>query len=326
MENTKVDPSTSPKPNTAFNYIRPTTHSSEGRFEPNMLSQPTTPRPYPIHTMAPKSHLAMNELSPKFMPAKSFELLYLSDKTTLSPIQIEAKMDRGFFLANNEWTCYRRNYFQVSTVFSLAHYSQAYYYVRTQRGTLEHVQRFLVGLSARVANSDKEIELIQQTAKRDKGPQFKPSPKPILPGGHLTTAHEQQSVATFERLQFKTATANNGKRRAAQQYFICNVDLYAETSDNNTVCIASCQSIPLVVRGRSPGHYADGLKSTTVQPATQVSDTYYYYQPSPYYYEKLPYIPTENNQDWQRSRYNSASSGSSSAPSPYTQESYFSQP
>ncbi|CAO3663910.1 unnamed protein product [Rhizopus stolonifer] len=272
-------------------------------------SQPNTPRPYPLQVIR-----KMNEFSPPFVPAKSFDILYCSDKTSLAPIQIDAKMDRGFFLANDEWTCYRRNYFQVSATFSLGQCSSTYY-VQTSQG-LEPVQRFLMAPSARVANGEKVIELVQQTAKRDKGPQFKPAPKSIFPGGRLVASHEQQSVATFERLQFRTATANNGKRRAAQQYFICMIDLFAETNQLQ-VPIATCQSMPLVVRGRSPGHYAD-IKPTVAQ-STEV---YYHYQPNQWYHEPKIYPPV--SQDWQRIRYNSASSGSSSATSPY-QESYFSQ-
>lgn len=175
-------------------------------------------------------------------------------------------MDRGFFMADNDWTCYRRNYFQVSSVFSVHgfnHYysvNEPHVFVKTdEEGILQPVQRFLLGVSARVANSEKEIELIQHTPKRDKGPQFKPEPKPIAPGGNLTMSSvaNNQNIVTFERVQFKTATANNGKRRAAQQYYICVIELFAETDRGQTVKIASCQSAPLVVRGRSPGHYAD---------------------------------------------------------------------
>jgi hypothetical protein len=175
-------------------------------------------------------------------------------------------MDRGFFLADNDWTCYRRNYFQVSSVFSVHgfnHYysvNEPHVFVKTDEdGTLQPVQRFLLGVSARVANSEKEIELIQHTPKRDKGPQFRPEPKPIAPGGNLTMSSvaNNQNIVTFERVQFKTATANNGKRRAAQQYYICIIELFAETDRGQTIKIASCQSAPLVVRGRSPGHYAD---------------------------------------------------------------------
>lgn len=173
-------------------------------------------------------------------------------------------MDRGFFLADNDWTCYRRNYFQVSASFSIqgvSHYfpdHEVQTLVRGDDGALFPVRRFLIGISARVSNSEKRIELVQHTPKRDKGPQMVPQPKPIIPGGNLnlSTVSTNQSIATFERIQFKTATANNGKRRAAQQYYVCLVELYAET-DHGQIKVAACQSAPLVVRGRSPGHYAD---------------------------------------------------------------------
>jgi hypothetical protein len=66
------------------------------------------------------------------------------------------------------------------------------------------------------------------------------------------------NIVTFERLQFKTATANNGKRRAAQQYYEIVINLYANVSHQKSpILVATCNSDPLVVRGRSPGHYSD---------------------------------------------------------------------
>ncbi|KAI9318617.1 hypothetical protein BX666DRAFT_1812044, partial [Dichotomocladium elegans] len=180
-------------------------------------------------------------------------------------VRIHSKMDRGFFLADNDWTCYRRNYFQVSSAFSI--HGVGHYYadheppclVRTDDGLFYPVRRFLLGITARVSNSDKRIELVQHTPKRDKGPQTTPMPKPITPGGNLnmSSVGANQNIVTFERIQFKTATANNGKRRAAQQYYVCVIELYAETDQGQQIKVASCQSAPLVVRGRSPGHYTD---------------------------------------------------------------------
>lgn len=191
-------------------------------------------------------------------------------------VQLQSRMDRGFFMAENDWTCYRRNYFQVSSAFAL--YGPNRYYieqgsqcfVRAENGALYNVRRFLLGISARVSNSDKAIELVQHTPKRDKGPQTTPQPKPITPapGGDLSmsTMGTNQNIVTFERIQFKTATANNGKRRAAQQYYVCVVDLYAETETGERVKVATSQSAPLVVRGRSPGHYADTQERTANHP------------------------------------------------------------
>ncbi|EMC93326.1 hypothetical protein BAUCODRAFT_236110 [Baudoinia panamericana UAMH 10762] len=79
----------------------------------------------------------------------------------------------------------------------------------------------------------------------------------------------QQTSQTFERVQFKSATANNGKRRASQQYFHLVVELWAdvrkEGSDNPSwVKVAQRFSGKIVVRGRSPSHYQnEGQNSST---------------------------------------------------------------
>ncbi|ORZ14546.1 hypothetical protein BCR42DRAFT_417156 [Absidia repens] len=210
--------------------------------------------------------LFTTEMGPIFSSTKSLENIYALDRSTLLPARIQAKMDRGFFLADNDWTCYRRNYFQVSCAFSVPglntlptpppyygadpHHShhphhphhhgmhqEPQCYVQAD-GMFLPVRHFSLNISARVSNSDKKIDLVQHTPKLG----------------------ASQNIATFERIQFKTATANNGKRRAAQQYYVCVVDLYCDTvmdGMHRQIKVASCQSAPLVVRGRSPGHYSD---------------------------------------------------------------------
>jgi meiosis-specific transcription factor NDT80 len=96
-----------------------------------------------------------------------------------------------------------------------------------------------------------------------------------LPLQHLTTqtreTHEAQSAGisfptptatahTFERIQFKNATANNGKRRAQQQYYHLIVELFADVRTDSSapeewVKVAQRVSQQVVVRGRSPSHY-----------------------------------------------------------------------
>jgi hypothetical protein len=182
---------------------------------------------------------------------------------SLTP-RLSSKIDRGFFLADNDWTCYRRNYFQVSSVFAIDGLSHIYNDHELPclvqiNDNFYPIKHFNVGISAKVSNSDKVIDLIQHTPKRDKGPQMTPPCRPIKPGGdlRLSSVGSGLNIITYERVQFKTATANNGKRRAAQQYYVIVVDLYACLANNEQIKVASSQSAPLVVRGRSPGHYAD---------------------------------------------------------------------
>ena len=267
----------------------------EGR-EPEDLDDSGFPSPTAID---PSSDGPVFEATRQFVP------LYTSDTNTPLQIQLRAKLNKGFFLSNsNKWTCYRRNYFQVSAAYVLVNpMSSAEVLSRgieeggllldQGTGLAIPIVRLHVSISARVYGEEtKDVSLVQHTPKRDKGPQLKPKLRCISSGGDTDiqpipansdaedSDHEHpsadgviQSVATWERLQFKQATANNGKRKAAQQYFCIVVEMIAEIPLSSVVHgqhdqnhwgpqfirIATTQSTALVVRGRSPGHYSDGL-------------------------------------------------------------------
>ena len=150
-------------------------------------------------------------------------------------------------------------------------------------------------IAAKVDGEDgKPIELVQHTPKRDKGPMTQPEKRELKPNptgnlgiyaassgfgaspgltgdydaSYLGTPQDGQNVATFDRIQFKKATANNGKRRAAQQYFHIVVELFvkiqkSKASDTDFVKVAQRVSAQMVVRGRSPGHYSDERRSSS---------------------------------------------------------------
>ncbi|KAF9570229.1 hypothetical protein EC968_002048, partial [Mortierella alpina] len=250
----------------------------DGR-DPNLAYSTSASSPTSLATPRTKrrSEVFASHESPYFYPAQQHFNLFTLDRSSrqVMTIRIGAKIDRGFFLAANDWTCYRRNYFQLSASFSVAGIDTSIQpeipCLLERNGELLQVQKFLICIGAQIQNGEKTIELVQHTPKRDKGPQITPSPTPVRAGGDLSlnaSAGSNPHVITFERVQFKTATANNGKRRAAQQYYQVRVDLFAETEMGELIMIASSFSAPLVVRGRSPGHYADNEDGagTTVQP------------------------------------------------------------
>jgi meiosis-specific transcription factor NDT80 len=262
----------------------------------------------------------LNTAGPPLGETQYVHHLSSADGHTVRP-EIHARVDKGFFLSDRDWTCYRRNYFSVICSYSLlpATYSLPLYLRRTPSSAPEHILSFAMCISAVVdAPGGKTVELVQHTPKRDKGPQHKPakiklSPQPA--GGMYAGANsspviqqqqqqpqqghpsqqgpldheysfpqqtqpqqQQQHIAVFDRIQFKSATANNGKRRAAQQYYHLIVELYADVgsaassapgqpnapgSDGGWVKIAQRVSAPMVVRGRSPGHYADERRASS---------------------------------------------------------------
>ncbi|CAG8980220.1 hypothetical protein HYALB_00012910 [Hymenoscyphus albidus] len=219
---------------------------------------------------------------PPLSPTEVIYPLQTSDGQSLRP-DIFGRIDKGFFMADNDWTCYRRNYFSLNCSYTIqpALPANGTVYL-VENGRLgPQVYSFAMSIAAVVDGRDgKSIELVQHTPKRDKGPQEKPAritlaPRPPAshgmygesssrsglyesPGGFGQNPNQPAVEATFERIQFKNATANNGKRRAAQQYYHLLVELFADVGTQRSerfVKIAFRMSAPMVVRGRSPGHY-----------------------------------------------------------------------
>lgn len=241
--------------------------------------------------------------TPPFEPTEILENIVAEIGNTRTKVRPEvfAKMGRGFFPFENNWTCYRRNYFQVTCSWSLSPYiPQIQPYLVGEDGQLKPIRQFAMGISAIVNGSYRETrELVQHTAKRDKQSEKTPGRVALQPstsnslsgdstgnGNHSNYAHGSQSMEyspsytgaaqpcqpptqhTFLRIQFQKATANNGKRRAQQQTYNVVVELHAgidspKPDELQWVVIARRMSSPMVVRGRSPSHYKDGRRDST---------------------------------------------------------------
>lgn len=226
-----------------------------------------------------------NNASPPLHPTEVVHQLQASDGTIVHP-EIFGRIDKGFFVADGDWTCYRRNYFSLNCSYTLhpaLPNGNVHLMHQGVGGSSPQVVGFALSIAAVVDGPDgKSTELIQHTPKRDKGPQVKPAritvaprpppiagmyggdgglggPRSLYDTGFGQNPNAPQTEATFERIQFKNATANNGKRRAAQQYYHLLIELFADIGaqpgGERWVKIASRMSVPMVVRGRSPGHY-----------------------------------------------------------------------
>ncbi|KAK6193846.1 hypothetical protein LQW54_012036 [Pestalotiopsis sp. IQ-011] len=225
-----------------------------------------------------------------------------SPPTPVDKIDIQGTIDKGFFLSEGEWTCYRRNYFSCICSFTLDPpdlHNLPIRYTQNGSGATFDVYDFAMTITAVVSESDAHtIDLVQHTPKRDKGPTSQPervklSPKHIAPsthplggmygsyriggsgavgGGYGDYSQSQgthPTEHTFERIQFKQATANNGKRRAAQQYYHLVIELHAHVGEmgrgvaDQWVRVAHRKSAKMIVRGRSPGHYQSERRGST---------------------------------------------------------------
>ena len=266
-------------------------------FVPTLRRHPLSPTPSPnLGFTAPlRMDAGFGPKSQQNLPplatTTNLGTLHAADGSSVK-VEINGTIDKGFFLADNEWTCYRRNYFSCVCSYSLSPYHPAtplQLHLPASGGNHPpyNVCGFAMCISAVVADNDGHtIDLVQHTPKRDKGPIVRPervrlSPKPSQAAPHSLGALYGQADAglgassrydqgytqqgpqcptehTFERIQFKQATANNGKRRAAQQYYHLMIELWADVgaqAPDSFIKIAYRKSAKMIVRGRSPGHY-----------------------------------------------------------------------
>ncbi|GAP87277.2 putative meiosis-specific protein NDT80 [Rosellinia necatrix] len=148
--------SPTPSPSIGFN--------SPGRMDPSPYGKGSTGGTPPLLPMVLNGQLVYSDVT---SPGSS----------THAKIDIQAVIDKGFFLSDGEWTCYRRNYFSCVCSFSLTpNFPNAtLQYIPTGSATSYQVFGFAMSISAVVSDSDSQsIDLVQHTPKRDKGPTAKP--------------------------------------------------------------------------------------------------------------------------------------------------------
>lgn len=227
-----------------------------------------------------------NKLLSFSLPAYHFTLLdYSMRRTSLS---VSAQLHGMFFLAESpyttspsenappqqgaELTCYRRNLFQITGSVTLP---RGMRYIMTDEGSripilaqeltvsaTESVEGNPVKIisvpwktpSAAAANSGPALDDASSSgaAKVEKEPP--PIPLDIMAGQDLDTDYATFPIA-WKRLQFRVATANNGRRKELQQRFVVRLKVVATLSTGAKISISEVQSGPVIVRGRSPRNF-----------------------------------------------------------------------
>ncbi|CCF58663.1 hypothetical protein KAFR_0F00660 [Kazachstania africana CBS 2517] len=104
-------------------------------------------------------------------------------------LQIIPRIDRGFDHIEDEWVGYKRNYFTLVSTFDSIGYNLEDFLdtsFNLQLGNdvnsrAVNIKYFAIKIKARSDDELTEINLVQHTAKRDKGPQFTPALCPLIP-------------------------------------------------------------------------------------------------------------------------------------------------
>lgn len=130
--------------------------------------------------IAPRSSLQF-KLGPPYQPQQHHVSVYsLNDGSEVTPI-LTARIDRGFDNVQDNWIGYKRNYFTSVASFQMygddlitvEDFIQDKYYVKIN-GIKREILYFATRLVASCCEDNKEMNLVQHTAKRDKGPQIRP--------------------------------------------------------------------------------------------------------------------------------------------------------
>lgn len=135
--------------------------------------------------LAPRSSLQF-KVGPQFTPTSSVKNIFNSKGVLMEPL-LTPRIDRGFEIINNEWVGYKRNYFTLVSTFCFQGVGfeefagDRYYYDDPVVKAPQTIQYFGIRLVAKCVDDDKDVSLIQHTAKRDLGPQFVPPVHPVVP-------------------------------------------------------------------------------------------------------------------------------------------------
>lgn len=214
-----------------------------------------------------------NKLLSFYLLVYNFTLLdYSLRRTSLS---LTAQLHGMFFMAESpsamaidsntgpaELTCYRRNLFQVSGSITLP---RTLRYILTDQGDRIPILAQELTISATESVEGHPVKLISVPWKTPASntavtPEDKTEKEPTsIPLDTMSNQDMDADYATFpiawKRLQFRIATANNGRRKELQQHFVVRLKVVATLSTGAKVAICEAKSGAIIVRGRSPRNF-----------------------------------------------------------------------
>ena len=241
---------------------------------PDQLT-PYDPTAVPSDPVVPESPSVDrdNKLLSFSMPIYNFTLLdYSLRRTSLS---LSAQMHGMFFLAESpftsgspdqpppppELTCYRRNLFQITGSITLP---RTLRYIMTDQGDRIPILAQELTISATESVEGNPVKIISVPWKTPAGGSATAEEKvekepPSIPLDTMAGQDMDADYATFpvtwKRLQFRIATANNGRRKELQQHFVIRLKIIATLSTGAKVSVAESHSGAIIVRGRSPRNF-----------------------------------------------------------------------
>ncbi|KAK1988096.1 NDT80/PhoG like DNA-binding family protein [Colletotrichum cereale] len=159
-----------------------------------------------------------------------------------------------------ELTCYRRNLWQCSGQVTLPRHIT---HIVDDQGRQIPIFELAASITAIESIEGKATEIISipwksahpigaEEPKSTGGP---PNIVLDLTNGQEVDANRVSLPLLWKRLQFKHATANNGRRKGLQQHYLVQISLLGKQQNGEYAKIAEVHSGPVIVRGRSPRNF-----------------------------------------------------------------------
>ncbi|OBA26155.1 p53-like transcription factor [Hanseniaspora valbyensis NRRL Y-1626] len=170
--------------------------------------------------IAPRSSLQFKLGPPYGQQTQHTQVYALCSQKLVYPVII-ARIDRGFDNIKDSWIGYKRNYFTSVASFQIVsehtmplnNFIKERFFINVNSKKQE-VQYFATRLFASCCEDMREMELVQHTAKRDKGPQIKPPIHPIVPG----------ELPTHEIIRDASNIKNDSKKKKYDADFFLHKD------------------------------------------------------------------------------------------------------
>lgn len=242
-----------------YNDPVPELYDGSGAQDTENVSKPTISPDHRLlsFSQAPERHTILDQYGrpgTMVISCQIHGMFFLSEITTISGENI---------IVQPELTCYRRNLFQISG--SVTGPSGPLSVV-TERGQTMPIMAQDLSVSATESVDGHPIRLIVIPWKTPppNSPEVLPNVEQepsIIPlvyqdvGGQENGCEATVHPISWRRLQFRVATANNGRRKELQQHFILRLTLTAVLSNGARILISEATTTPIVVRGRSPRNF-----------------------------------------------------------------------
>ena len=214
-----------------------------------------------------------NKLLGFSLPRFDYHLLTYNYQRT--SVQLAAQLHGMFFLAESPWaaagdaqpppselTCYRRNLFQITGEITIP---RSLRYILTDQGEQIPIMGQELVVSATESTENNPVKIISVPWKTPANPVVPTAEDkaerepPAVPIDLMNLQDMDSEFVTipfqWKRLQFRIATANNGRRKELQQHFLVKLKLVATLATGGKIPICEVHSGAIIVRGRSPRNF-----------------------------------------------------------------------